>query len=139
MAASIGGLLEPCLYTADLDRARSFYRRLLDLDPVVDEDRICVFRLPDASALILFRQGAALEPITLPGGVIPPHDGHGRIHFALAIPDDAVDFWRSRLRDLDIGVESEVDWSAERGESLYFIDPDGHVGELATRRIWRNF
>lgn len=139
MAASIGGLLETCLYTADLDRARSFYRRLLDLDPVVDEDRICVFRLPDASALILFRQGAALEPITLPGGVIPPHDGHGRIHFALAIPDDAVDFWRSRLRDLDIGVESEVDWSAERGESLYFIDPDGHVGELATRRIWRNF
>ena len=121
MAASIGGLLETCLYTADLDRARSFYRRLLDLDPVVDEDRICVFRLPDASALI------------------PPHDGHGRIHFALAIPDDAVDFWRSRLRDLDIGVESEVDWSAERGESLYFIDPDGHVGELATRRIWRNF
>ena len=139
MAASIGGLLETCLYTADLDRARSFYHRLLDLDPVVDEDRICVFRLPDASALILFRQGAALEPITLPGGVIPPHDGHGRIHFALAIPDDAVDFWRSRLRDLDIGVESEVDWSAERGESLYFIDPDGHVGELATRRIWRNF
>ncbi|MEE2953525.1 Catechol 2,3-dioxygenase [Fulvimarina manganoxydans] len=134
----IGGLLETCLYTTDLGRARGFYRRLLDIDPVVDEERICVFRLPDASALILFRQGGTLEPVKLPGGVIPPHDGRGPIHFALAIADDAVDWWRQRLRDLEIGVESEVAWSPERGESLYFIDPDGHVGELATRRIWRN-
>ncbi|MBP0617093.1 VOC family protein [Jiella sp. KSK16Y-1] len=118
-------------------RAVSFYERLFGHEALVCEDRITVFRLADGTALILFVRGSTLEPVELPGqGTIAPHDGSGPLHFALAIPEGSQDAWRTHLADLGITVESEVTWSKGRGHSLYFRDPDGHCGELATRRLW---
>ena len=137
MAPPLAGLLETCLYVDDMERSRDFYARLLDLEPIFAEDRITVFRLADGTVLILFERGSTLEPVEVPGaGVIPPHDGSGPLHFALAIPDGTQDAWRRHLGDLGVLVESEVAWSKGRGHSLYFRDPDGHCGELATRGLW---
>ncbi|NDW05308.1 VOC family protein [Jiella pacifica] len=138
MAPALSGLLETCLYVDDMERARKFYLRLLGQEPVVTEERITVFRLADGTVLILFRRGSTLEPVDVPGaGTIPPHDGSGPLHFALAIPEGSEDEWRRHLGEIGVAVESEVAWSKGRGRSLYFRDPHGHCGELAVRRLWQ--
>ncbi|MDE0925005.1 VOC family protein [Aurantimonas coralicida] len=136
MTPPLSGLLETCLYVDDMARSKAFYAALLGIEPLFEEDRICVFRLPDGTVLILFARGSTLEPVTTPDGTIPPHDGQGPIHFALGIPPGSVDEWRRHLEACGVAVESEVQWSRGRGNSLYFRDPDGHAAELATRELW---
>ncbi len=136
MAPPLAGLLETCLYVDDMERSRDFYRRVLGLSALFTEDRITVFRMADGTVLILFARGSTLEAVTTPGGTIPPHDGRGPIHFALAIPDGSLDTWRDHLMACGVLIESEVTWSKGRGNSLYFRDPDGHAAELATRELW---
>jgi catechol 2,3-dioxygenase-like lactoylglutathione lyase family enzyme len=72
------------------------------------------------------------------GGVIPPHDASGRMHFAFSIAADQLAAWERRLADAGIAIESSVNWPAG-GISLYFRDPDQHLVELATPGIWPNF
>ena len=136
MTPPLSGLLETCLYVDDMARSKAFYAALLGIEPLFEEERICVFRLPDGTVLILFARGSTLEPVTTPDGTIPPHDGQGPIHFALGIPPGSVDEWRRHLEACGVAVESEVQWSRGRGHSLYFRDPDGHAAELATRELW---
>ena len=136
MAPPLAGLLETCLYVDDMERSRDFYGRVLGLSPLFTEDRISVFRMLNGTVLILFARGSTLEAVTTPGGTIPPHDGSGPIHFALAIPDGSLETWRDHLMACGVSIESEVTWSKGRGHSLYFRDPDGHAAELATRELW---
>lgn len=136
MTPPLSGLLETCLYVDDMARSKAFYAGLLGIEPLFEEDRICVFRLPDGTVLILFARGSTLEPVVTPDGTIPPHDGQGPIHFALGIPSGSVNEWRRHLEACGVAVESEVRWSRRRGHSLYFRDPDGHAAELATRELW---
>jgi len=136
MTPPLSGLLETCLYVDDMARSKAFYAALLGIAPLFEDERICVFRLPDGTVLILFARGSTLEPVVTPDGTIPPHDGHGPIHFALGIPPGSVDEWCRHLEACGVAVESEVRWSRGRGHSLYFRDPDGHAAELATRELW---
>jgi len=89
-----------------------------------------------SSALLLFRRGASLETMTMPGGTIPPHDGSGPLHVAFAITADELAPWEERLRERGIAVEGRTDWP-RGGRSIYFRDPDGHLLELATPGLWR--
>lgn len=73
----------------------------------------------------------------MPGGVIPPHDGAGQLHFALAIAYEDLEEWRDILEQKDIAVESEVN-PRGGGHSLYLRDPDGNLVELATPGLWPN-
>ncbi|MBB3770346.1 catechol 2,3-dioxygenase-like lactoylglutathione lyase family enzyme [Angulomicrobium tetraedrale] len=134
----IAGVLETGLYVDDVPRARSFYEGVLGLSPMVADERFCAYNAGPASVLLLFRRGATLEPLTLPGGVIPAHDGHGPLHFALAIPVDSLDPWIVHLAVKGIGIEGRVDWKGG-GTSLYLRDPDGHLVELATPGLWANY
>jgi catechol 2,3-dioxygenase-like lactoylglutathione lyase family enzyme len=133
----VTGVLETCLYVDDLERAAQFYEKLFHFRRLVSEERLCAFSVGDDDVLILFLRGSTFEPVTLPGGVIPPHDGSGHLHFALAIAAEDVRAWEQRLGELGIRIESRVKWS-RGGESLYFRDPDGHLVELATPGIWAN-
>ena len=133
----ITGVLETAIYVDDIGRAANFYRDTLGLRPLIEDDRLVALDAGPASVLLLFRRGATLKDVVLPGGTIPAHDGSGPYHFALRIPADALPAWRDHLKARGVTITAEMKWP-QGGESLYFNDPDGHVVELATPGIWSN-
>ena len=128
-------ILETVLYVDDLDETAAFYRHLFGLTEVFADSRMRALGVPDGTVLLLFPRGGATEPVDLPGGRIPPHDGHGPMHVAFAFAPGSLAAWRARLDALGVPVESAVRW-AEGMESLYFRDPSGNVVELAPERLW---
>lgn len=128
-------ILETALYSDDPDRLATFYGSLLDRSPMVTTPRLIAFDAGEGTVLLIFRRGATLVPFPTEGGVVPAHDGHGPVHFAFAIDQDAVPAWIARLAALDVAIESRVRWESG-GESLYFRDPEGRSVELATPGLW---
>ncbi len=131
-------VLETALYVEDLARAGGFYREALCLEPMVQDSRMWAFDCGPASVLLLFRRGGTLEPIELPGGTIPPHDGAGPAHVAFAVEARDLAAWEERLAQCGVGVEARMKWP-RGGESFYFRDPDHHLVELATPGLWANY
>jgi catechol 2,3-dioxygenase-like lactoylglutathione lyase family enzyme len=115
----ITGVLETCLYVSDVQRSAKFYERLFGFQRMLCNERLCALSVAGRDVLILFLQGATAKPVSLPGGVLPPH---------LAA-------WEQRLAEAGVAIESRVHWESG-GNSLYFRDPDGHLAELATPGTW---
>lgn len=132
---TIDGVLETALYVDDLARARAFYAETLGLSILYEDKRMCAFAAGPRSVLLLFPRGGSLETVVMPGGTIPPHDGSGPLHIALAIPADQLAGWEAHLRAHGIAIEGRTDWR-RGGHSIYFRDPDGHLLELATPGLW---
>jgi len=128
-------VLETCLYVDDLDRAGRFYEQVLELKALTSDARFRAYDVGGNSVLLLFRRGFTLETVRMPGGTIPPHDGHGPLHMAFAISADELPAWEKRLGEHGIAIEGRTDWS-RGGHSIYFRDPDGHLLELATPGLW---
>lgn len=62
-----------------------------------------------------------------------------RQHFCFAVETAAdVDGWDAHLVGLGTEILGRVRWPDERGRSVYFADPDGNVGEVASKGIWRH-
>ncbi len=135
MAARVEQVLETSLYVEDLGRSTRFYESVLGLTPMFDDGRLAALDTGSRQVLLLFRRGGSETPSPVPGGVIPPHGGEGRLHLAFAIAADSLDAWKDRLGEHGVTIESVV--LPERGgTSLYFRDPDGHLIELATPGLW---
>jgi catechol 2,3-dioxygenase-like lactoylglutathione lyase family enzyme len=134
----IDGVLETALYVDDIDRACGFYDDVMKLRRLFQDERLCAYDASRRSVLLLFRRGAALQTAHLPGGTIPPHDGHGPVHVAFAIAADSLPEWEQHLRDHDVAVEGRTTWP-RGGRSVYFRDPDGHLLELATPGLWATY
>lgn len=134
-APGIRRVLETCLYVDDMERARRFYEEVIGLEPGISDERITAYRAGD-TMLLLFTRGGTREPVKLPTGTIPPHDGHGPAHFAFSIRADSLEAWRDHLEANGVSVISTVKWPDANSTSLYFHDPDGHVVELATPGLW---
>jgi catechol 2,3-dioxygenase-like lactoylglutathione lyase family enzyme len=134
----VTGVLETCIHVEDIERSAGFYERLFGFRRLGYDERFCAFDVAGCDVLILFRRGGTSEPVTLPGGVIPPHGGSGHLHFAFAIPAEDLRAWEQRLGEAGVKIESRVKWS-RGGESLYFRDPDDHLVELATPGIWATY
>lgn len=139
-APAINGVVETILYVDDLARATAFYRDVLGLIEMKGDGHR--FQALDSGAnrvLLLFKRGGTLEPQPVSsGGVIPPHDGHGPMHMALAIATADYDPWCARLIACKVAIESETQWE-RGGRSVYFRDPDNHLVELVTPGIWPNY
>jgi catechol 2,3-dioxygenase-like lactoylglutathione lyase family enzyme len=131
----LAGVIETALYVDDLDRARTFYVDVLGLELLTSDSRFLAFDVGGRNVLLLFRRGATLEVVHLPGGTIPPHGGHGPIHAAFAIGADELPAWEKRLGDHDVAIEARTDWP-RGGKSIYFRDPDNHLLELVTPGVW---
>jgi len=131
-------ILETALYCDALDVTASFYRRLLDAEPLLETDRLIALDAGEGTVLLLFRLGASIASLQTPGGLVPGHHGEGPTHLAFAIDADDADAWKSRLGELGIEMESEVMWP-RGGRSLYFRDPDGRSVELATPGLWATY
>ncbi|MEO8450718.1 MAG: VOC family protein [Gemmatimonadota bacterium] len=135
-APPVQGVLETGLYVADVDRSVQFYERLFGFTRLHADHRFAALEvIPHRQVLLLFRKGATLTAIRIPGGTIPPHDGDGQLHFAFAVDATMIERWVARLAEQDVALESRVRWE-RGGESLYFRDPDGNLGELATPGLW---
>ena len=131
----VAGILETCLYVADMKKSAEFYERLFGFQRMLSNERICAFDVNGRDVLILFLQGGTSQPVELPGGILPPHDGSGQSHFAFAIAREDLAAWEKHLTDKGVAIESRVHWESG-GDSLYFRDLDGHLAELATPGIW---
>jgi len=128
-------VLETALYVDDLARAAWFYEDVLELRPLYKDDRLRAFAVGGRNVLLVFQRGASLDTVIMPGGTIPPHDGHGPAHIAFAIAADQLAEWETRLSAYAIAIEGRVTWP-RGGQSIYFRDPDGHMLELATPGLW---
>ncbi|SDR62112.1 Glyoxalase/Bleomycin resistance protein/Dioxygenase superfamily protein [Rhizobiales bacterium GAS191] len=131
-------ILETSLYAKDLAVTAGFYRSVFGLSPLLETPRLVAFDTGNRSVLLVFQEGATLEDVATDEGVIPGHDGTGRLHFALGIPADSLSDWRRRLAQHGVAIISETRWK-RGGTSLYVHDPDGHVVELATPGLWANY
>ena len=134
----VHGIIETALYVSDPPRAAAFYRRVFDLEVLLESDRLIALDVAGRSVLLLFKQGATVEPALLSGGTIPSHGAAGPSHFAFAIAAEEVPAWRDHLQHEGVPIESEVTWPGS-ALSLYFRDPDGHLVELLTPGFWRNY
>ncbi len=134
----LDGVLETSIYTGDMDRARRFYEEIMGLKPMFSDSRLTAYGVGPRSVLLVFQRGDSANPATLPGGVIPGHDGSGPLHFAFAIAASELEAWEERLRENGIPIEGRMSWP-RGGKSTYFRDPDGHVLELATPGLWENY
>jgi catechol 2,3-dioxygenase-like lactoylglutathione lyase family enzyme len=130
-------IVETCLYVADVDRAAAWYSRIFGFAVIFQqENRLRALQVAEDQVLLLFKEKASLQPTTLPGGILPPHDGSGPIHIAFAMQTAEADQWENHLSANGVAVESRVLWEAGY-KSLYFRDPDGHTLELITGDYWR--
>ncbi|GAA5891823.1 hypothetical protein JCM8208_002903 [Rhodotorula glutinis] len=144
----ISHVLELCLYARHLPTSVAFYSNTLRLGaPYLSNPRMAGFSLGHTT-LLLFQRGHTSSDSVLPSGsVIPGHGPPGiddppsklKTHFALAVerPED-VDRWGDELESGGVEVTGRVTWPAG-GKSVYFADPDGHVGEIASRGIWPHY
>lgn len=132
---AVSGVLETALYVADLERSQRFYEDVLGFATLVGDARFRALRVTGKQVLLLFKRGASLQAMTVPGGVIPGHDGGGTLHLAFAIDAAEWDPWRQRLAGHGVALESTVRWP-RGGQSLYFRDPDQHLVELVTPGCW---
>jgi catechol 2,3-dioxygenase-like lactoylglutathione lyase family enzyme len=131
----INGIVETALSVDDVARSAEFYERLFGLRRLASDHRFCAFAIPGNAVLLLFKKGGTMQPVPTPGGLIPSHDGSGRMHFAFKISADSVEACERELAAQGIPIESTVHWP-EGGLSLYFRDPDEHLVELITPGCW---
>ncbi len=125
------GVLEASLYVDDLAAAETFYRDVLGLEfHSRDEGRHLFFRCGSAMVL-LFNPEATLSD----DHDVPHHGCRGQGHLCLAMNEREIDLWRTRLGQLGVPIEQEIEWP-RGGHSLYFRDPAGNSLELATPRLW---
>jgi len=134
-APKLDGVLETSLYVDDLERAARFYGDVLGLEELVSDSRFRAYDVGGKSVLLVFRRGFTLDTVHMPGGTIPPHDGHGPLHIAFAISREELAGWEARLAAHGIDIEGRTKWQ-RGGVSVYFRDPDGHLLELATPGLW---
>ncbi|MBN8977135.1 MAG: VOC family protein [Rhizobiales bacterium] len=131
----LAGVIETALYVDDLARAVAFYQDILRLAALNQDTRFAAFDVGGRSVLLLFKRGATLETVHLPGGTIPPHDGHGPLHIAFAVTADELQAWEVRLAEQGVAIEARTAWP-RGGHSIYFRDPDDHLLELVTPGVW---
>jgi catechol 2,3-dioxygenase-like lactoylglutathione lyase family enzyme len=134
----ITGVLETCLHVENVEASARFYEDLFGFQRMESERHFCSFDVGGRSVLLLFLRGGTRQPITFPGGTIPPHGGSGELHLAFSIPAEDLMAWEERLGSQGIEIEGRVQWE-RGGRSLYFRDPDHHLVELVTPGTWANY
>jgi catechol 2,3-dioxygenase-like lactoylglutathione lyase family enzyme len=123
------GILESSLYVSDVPRSVRFYQETFGFRFISDfGERGCAMQAGARQVLLLFKRGASRA-------IQSPHDGHGELHIAFAIPSAELANWESWLQARGIAVEEKRKWELG-GWSLYFRDPDRHLIELATPGVW---
>jgi len=83
-------ILETAIYVRNVARAAQFYDRVFGFPDLVRNERVVAYDAGSATVLLLFKRGATLVDLVVPGGTIPYHDGTGPAHFCFAFDPDAL-------------------------------------------------
>jgi hypothetical protein len=60
-------------------------------------------------------------------------------HYCLAVSSkEEVGEWEEWFAEKGVKVLGTMDWE-RGGRSVYFVDSDGHVGEIGSRGIWGHY
>jgi catechol 2,3-dioxygenase-like lactoylglutathione lyase family enzyme len=137
MTLRVRRVLETALDCDDLPASAAFYITLLDVTPMMQNERIVAIDAGEGTVLLLFQKGGA-SSLQLLGGLVPAHESGGAGHFAFAVDAADLPSWEARLAGLGIAIESRVTWE-RGGTSLYFRDPDRRLVELATPGLWPSY
>jgi catechol 2,3-dioxygenase-like lactoylglutathione lyase family enzyme len=130
------GVIESCLYAADLEAAEIFYSKVLQLEVIVREaGRHVFFRCGESVVLVFDPAHTSKELTTIIGSSIPLHGATGPGHIAFRIEEKDLEKWRAQLKDAGVAIESDVSWP-NGGRSIYFRDPAGNSIELTTPKLW---
>jgi catechol 2,3-dioxygenase-like lactoylglutathione lyase family enzyme len=132
---NITGVLESSIYVDDVPRSAEFYRRIFGFERLEGDSRFCALSVAGRQVFLIFKKGGTLQPMPLPGGVLPPHDGSGQTHFAFSVHAVDLAAWEERLAQNAVAIESRISWP-RGGHSIYFRDPDCHLVELITPGCW---
>jgi catechol 2,3-dioxygenase-like lactoylglutathione lyase family enzyme len=130
------GVIESCLYAADLEAAETFFSKVLQLEVIVREaGRHVFFRCGESVFLVFDPAHTSKELTTINGSSIPLHGATGPGHIAFRIEEKDLEKWRAQLKDAGVAIESDVSWP-NGGRSIYFRDPAGNSIELTTPKLW---
>lgn len=136
MAALIEGVLETCLYAADLAAAERFYGDLLGLRMFArDSERHVFFRCGPSMVLVFNPARTSADAGDVAGVPVPTHGAYGPGHVCFRVPEAELPRWRERLTARGVPIEAEIRWP-RGGSSLYVRDPAGNSVELAPASIW---
>lgn len=150
-------ILETCLYVRDMTASTTFYQEILGLTPQIKSSRLTMFPLGNTT-LILFQLGLTSSDSVSERGIVPGHGPDAQVvealtasgteedsvaklhtHYCLAVSTrEEVDAWGKFLRSKDVVVKGTMNWE-KGGKSIYFEDPDGHIGEIGSRGIWEHW
>src|SRR5712671_171648 len=123
-------ILETSLYTDDLEKAESFYTRVLGLELFAKEPGRHLFFKCGNQMLLIFDPNRTLNESD-----VAPHGARGPGHVAFAVPLAGFDEWAAHLCSKGTTIEHDVSWP-KGGRSLYFRDPAGNCLELASPLVW---
>jgi catechol 2,3-dioxygenase-like lactoylglutathione lyase family enzyme len=154
---SLTHVLETCLYVKSKPASDTFYQEILGLKPYLSSKRSTIYPL-GKTTLLLFQLGLSSEdihPRNRPEHTIPGHGPSQEIvdvmtgedragpklkqHFCLAVNSkEEVEKWEQYLKEKEVEILGVMEWE-KGGRSVYFADPDGHVGEIGSRGIWSHY
>jgi catechol 2,3-dioxygenase-like lactoylglutathione lyase family enzyme len=118
----VNRLLETSLYVEVLDHSIAFYLRVFGFAVLLRDDYMCAMAVPDRQVLLLFQKGGSTELTETPFGFIPPpHDAHRTQHLCFSITHDRLNAWQDHLQDLDITLESRLDWGIMAAPASIFV------------------
>lgn len=115
---------ETCLYVHDLEKAKSFYHKILGLPVISHVAGKHLFLRVGGSVLLLFNPDDS-KTKTSP----PAHFGGGKQHFAFEIKESDYQKWKTEIAAKGIAIIDEITWPSGK-KSFYFNDPEGNVLEI---------
>ena len=123
-------IFETVVYSDDLEKAKSFYAGILNLDLVSESKVFLVFRLTQ-SVLLVFNPKLSGEK----NRSVPSHGAIGGGHVAFGATQAEIAQWKVHFEEHGVEVEKMVDLK-EGGASLYVRDPAGNSIEFAPSTLW---
>jgi catechol 2,3-dioxygenase-like lactoylglutathione lyase family enzyme len=115
------------LFVEDLDRARSFYQEVFELQPAFTDDTDAMFRLENT---LLFLTKSAEAPRMI-APAVAGRPGNGPRHVFAVIVDD-VDAVCAELTGKGVTLLNGPEDRSWGMRTANFQDPDGYVWEIAT-------
>jgi catechol 2,3-dioxygenase-like lactoylglutathione lyase family enzyme len=115
------------LFVADSDRAKSFYQKVFELEPVHEDETGAMFRLENT---LLFLTKSSEAPGMISPAVVG-RPGNGPRHVFAIIVDD-VDAVCAEIKEKGVALLNGPEDRSWGMRTANFQDPDGYVWEIAT-------